>query len=95
MKDSITADEKKLLDYLYEKANDIADYCHRNNMLLPVSLIIEPDYQHGSKTYDYRRVDFTNHYPSGRVSMIVSLSYNAYTDKAEYDESRYEDKEYE
>ena len=47
--------------------------------------------QHENKTFDYRRVDFTNYYPSGRISRIVSLSYNAYTDKAEYNDSRYED----
>ena len=90
-KSSITADEKKLLEYLYEKANDIVDFCHRNNMILPVSLCLEPNFQHENKTFDYRRVDFTNYYPSGRISRIVSLSYNAYTDKAEYNDSRYED----
>lgn len=92
-KNSITADEKKLLEYVYEKANDIIDYCHRNNMILPVSLMVEPDYKGAKKTFDYRDARFAEHYHSGRTKRIVSLDYNHCTDKAEYRVSLYEDKD--
>ena len=91
-KDSITADEKKLLEYLYQKACDIADYCHRNNMLLPVSINVYPDYVGATTTYDYREVNFYQNHPSGRTSRIVSLGYNHCTGKADYHEALYEDK---
>ena len=94
-KDSITADEKKLLQYLYEKANDIADFCHRNNMILPVSISVEPDYKYEGDVFDYRYVQFAEHYPSGNVSRIVGLDYNHCNKKAEYREALYEDREYE
>lgn len=92
-KNSITADEKKLLDYIYEKANDIADYCHRNNMIVPVSISIRPDYPtcEGDNVYDYRNVCFYEDYESGNTKRIVSLGYNFYTDKAEYRDTHYED----
>ena len=92
-KNSITDDEKKLLEYVYEKANDIIDYCRRNNVSLPVSLSIEHDYIIDCKAFDYRRVSFSERYLSGRPKRIVSLSYNPYSDKAEYDEFTYEDKD--
>ena len=93
LKDSITADEKKLLEYLYEKANDIADFCHRNNMLLPVSINVLPDYKGIETTYDARFVNFSEYYPSGNISRIVSIKYNPYTNTADYSESLYEDEE--
>ena len=93
LKDSITADEKKLLEYLYEKANDIADFCHRNNMILPVSINVLPDYKGIGTTYDARFVNFSEYYPSGNISRIVSIDYNPYTNTADYKESLYEDEE--
>ena len=84
--------EKELLEYLYGKACDIADYCHRNGILLPVSISVHPDFSASGPTYDYRDVSFSEHYDSGHTKRIVSLGYNAYEDKAEYHESLYEDK---
>ena len=92
-KNSITDDEKKLLEYVYEKANDIIDYCRRNNVSLPVSLSIEHDYKYYGDTFDNRSVSFSERYPSRRTKRIVSLSYNPYSDKAEYMEFTYEDKD--
>lgn len=92
MKGSIEPKEKDLLDYLYEKANDIADYCHRNGILLPVSISVHPDFSASGPTYDYRDVSFSEHYDSGHTKRIVSLGYNAYEEKAEYHVSLYEDK---
>lgn len=92
-KDSITADEKKLLEYLYQKACDITDYCHRNNMIQPVTINVEPDYKGTTTEYDYRSVSFAEHYPSGMVSRIVGLAYNHCTRKADYSELLYEDKD--
>ena len=93
LKNSITADEKKLLEYLYGVSNIIADYCHRNNMILPVSVTVTPDYKFGEKVFDYRDVRFSESYPSGNISRIVSMGYNHCTGKAEYNEMLYEDKE--
>ena len=90
-KDSITADEKKLLEYLYQKACDIADYCHRNNMILPISITVEPDYHGLQKTYDYRSVSFSEHDSSGRVSRIATKDYNWVTGQSDYNVSLYED----
>ena len=95
MKDSITADEKRLLEYLYEKANDITDFCHRNNMIRQVSISVWPDYKGTETTYDVRSASFTERYPSGNASRIVSIDYNPYTNTADYRESLYEDREYE
>lgn len=88
---SITADEKNLLEYLYEKANDIVDYCHRNNIIVPCSISVQPDYRYMGEAFDYRRADFTEYYESGKIKRIVSVSYNHYTGKTEMDESKYED----
>ena len=93
MKESIEPKEKELLDYLYEKANDIADYMHRNGMTVPVSISVHPDFSVSGPTYDYRDVSFSEHYDSGHTKRIVSLGYNAYEEKAEYYVSLYEDKE--
>ena len=94
MKESIEPKEKELLEYLYGKACDIADYCHRNGILLPVSISVHPDFSVSSgPTYDYRDVSFAEHYDSGHIKRIVSLGYNAYEDSAEYHESLYGDKE--
>lgn len=90
---SITADEKDLLEYLYGKACDIVDYCHRNNITVPCSISVEPDYRHKGEAFDYRRADFTEYYESGKIKRIASISYNHYTGKAGIDESIYEDKE--
>ena len=95
MKESITPKEKALLDFMYEKANDILDYCHRNGVTVPTSIHIHPDYNGGEVIYDYRNVSFSEGYESGRVKRIVSLHYNGYEEKAEYDESLYEDEDYE
>ena len=93
LKDSITADEKKLLDYVYEKANDIADYCHRNGMIVPVYISVRPDFKsaNGKDVFDYRSANFSEDYESGRTKRIVTLSYNFYNDRSEYHESLYED----
>lgn len=88
---SITADEKNLLEYLYEKANDIVDYCHRNGMIVPCSILVEPDYKYEDGTFDYRQADFTEYHDSGHVKRIVSISYNHCTGKAGINESKYED----
>ena len=91
---SITADEKKLLDYMYEKACDIADYLHRNGMNVPVSIMVVPDYEDSyGETYDYRSVSFSEDHESGRVARIASLTYNFYNDKPEYNCTEYEDNE--
>ena len=90
---SITADEKNLLDYLYGKACDIVDYCHRNNIIVPCSISVQPDYKFEDKTFDYRSADFSEHNDSGHVKRIVSISYNHCTGKVGIDESIYEDKE--
>lgn len=90
---SITADEKNLLEYLYGKACDIVDYCHRNNMILPVIISVRPDYKSsdGKIVFDCRDVMISEDYESGNTKRIVSLGYNPYNGKAEYDESLYED----
>lgn len=96
MKGSIEPKEKELLDYLYEKANDIADYMHRNEMTVPVAINVQPDYRPKTgdgMVYDYRNVRFSEDYESGNIKRIASLGYNAYADKAEYEDTRYEDKE--
>ncbi len=91
---SITADEKKLLDYMYEKACDIADYLHRNGMNVPVSIMVHPDYEGANgDTYDYMNATFSEDYESGHVKRIASLNYNYYNDRAEYNCTEYEDKE--
>ena len=95
MKDSITADEKKLLEYVYEIANNILDYCHRNNMILPVSIEVQPNYEGIGKVYDYTRVRFAEFYPSERARRVVTMGHNPYTDDVFFKESLYEDKDYE
>lgn len=84
--------EKELLEYLYGKACDIADYCHRNGITVPTSISVHPDYKPHDTAYDYLYVSFSEDYESGNTKRIVSLHYNAYEDKAEYHESLYEDK---
>ena len=93
MKDSITPKDKELLEYLYNKACDIADFCHRNNMIVPVSIQVHPDFSHLDVTYDYRDVSFSERYESGNTKRIVSLGFNNYSGRSEFHESLYEDKE--
>lgn len=90
--DSITADEKRLLEYAYEKASDIADYLHRNGMKVPVSILVEPDYKGIDGTvYDYKSVTISEDYESGNIKRIITHYHNYHTGKTEYHCTNYED----
>lgn len=96
-KNSITKEEKEVLEYLYEKANDINDFLHRKGFYKPVSITVEANrkwYPAGDPNYDMRSVDFWERYESYRTKRIVTMDYNQYTGNADIRESTYEDREY-
>lgn len=96
-KNSITKEEKEVLEYLYEKANDIVDFLHRKGFYKPVSISVEANrkgYPAGGPNYDMRSVNFWERYESYRTKRIVTMDYNQYTGSADIYESTYEDREY-
>lgn len=92
-KNSITADEKKLLDELYRTAQNISDFLRRNGYTVPVSISVTNDTNFEGTVFDGIYTTFVEHYESGNIRRIVSKNYNHTTGKSDYCESVYEDKE--
>ena len=96
LKDSITKEEKEVLEYLYEVANNVCDFLHRKGFYKPVSISVEANrkgYPAGEPNYDMRSVDFWERYESDRIKRIVNMDYNQYTGSVDIRECTYEDKE--
>lgn len=89
----LTSQEQEVLDYLYEKANDIADFLHRKSFKHPVDVRVQIDRKDREKAYDLRDVSFSEFYGSGNVMRICGLSYNQYSSKTDTREWVYEDED--
>jgi hypothetical protein len=89
----LTSQEQEVLDYLYGKANDIADFLHRKNFKHPVDVRVQIDRKDCEKAYDLRDVSFSELYGSGNVMRICGLSYNQYSSKTDTREWVYEDED--
>lgn len=70
-------DEKKLLEYMAEKANDITDFMRRNGLThlkagLDISLDVEAK---SGTTYDYKNCRAVS-YENGEVNRVASMTSN-------------------
>jgi hypothetical protein len=95
-KNSITKEEKEVLEYLYEVANNVCDFLHRKGFYKPVSITVEANhkgYPAGEPNYDMRSVDFWERYENDRTKRIVGMDYDQYADRASIHEYTYEDKD--
>lgn len=87
-------DERLLLEYISEKANDIVDFIRRNNLTLRrASLDIEVDYHSkDGTTYDYKSCSATT-YKDDEVSRIATRVSNHITGKMDYMVFNYDNEE--
>ncbi len=95
-KDSITKEEREVIEYLYEVANNVCDFLHRKGFYKPVSITVEANhkgYPAGEPNYDMRSVDFWERYENDRTKRIVGMDYDQYADRASIHEYTYEDKD--
>ena len=70
-------DEKKLMEYMAEKANDIVDFMRRNNLAhlkagLDISLDVEAK---NGVIYDYKNCRAVS-YKKGEVNRVASMTSN-------------------